>query len=445
MSASTLRAPPLPRSDGTALPAVVTAPARRTFADRLRTHRLAAGLTQEELADVTCVSIRAIRNLETGRTAHPQRRSVLLLANGLGLRDEALHDLLDAAHPPRSAAAAEPAADLPGDTCELPAGPQDLVGRDEQAGQISAFLTAEAAGRRVGLAIVTGAPGTGKTALAVHVATRLRSRFPDFQLFVDAQRPDGTPKSAEAIQLRMLRSLGIARPTDDSAEASAAVRAALCSCRLIVVVDNVTDESQVQPLLTRTTSSVVVAVTRPRMSALDHGRTWRLRPLGEETGIRLLAAHAGPSRVRAEPDAARAVVRLCHGLPLAVRIAGCWLDARPHRSLRALADFLARDRTGLATLHAGDLDLRVSIGAYHRLLAATEREVLARLARIGRAEFSSQDACRLAGVGAQEALDSMVRLHLVDVADTTDGPRYQVVAPTGIDGVHTPCLDRRSA
>jgi transcriptional regulator with XRE-family HTH domain len=47
--------------------------------------REAACLTQGELAERSGLSVRAIRNLETGHTARPRKQSLLLLAEALGL------------------------------------------------------------------------------------------------------------------------------------------------------------------------------------------------------------------------------------------------------------------------------------------------------------------------------------------------------------------------
>jgi transcriptional regulator with XRE-family HTH domain len=54
------------------------------FAASLRRHRLAAGLTQEELAGRSGVGVRTLRELERGRVARPQRGTVSLIADALG-------------------------------------------------------------------------------------------------------------------------------------------------------------------------------------------------------------------------------------------------------------------------------------------------------------------------------------------------------------------------
>jgi transcriptional regulator with XRE-family HTH domain len=62
--------------------------ARDGFGALVLRQRIAAGLTQEELAELTGLSVRAIGDLERGRTSEPRRGSVELLRRALGLAAE---------------------------------------------------------------------------------------------------------------------------------------------------------------------------------------------------------------------------------------------------------------------------------------------------------------------------------------------------------------------
>ncbi len=55
------------------------------FADLLKRFRVAAGMTQEELAERASLSARAISDLERGVKKRPQRETVRLLADALEL------------------------------------------------------------------------------------------------------------------------------------------------------------------------------------------------------------------------------------------------------------------------------------------------------------------------------------------------------------------------
>src|SRR6202049_2639518 len=86
----------------------------QTFGVLLRACRIAAGFTQEQLAESSGLGIRTIRDLERGRVRRPHRQSIELLATALGLPPEARDDLARAGRQlpvrpePRPARAGEP-------------------------------------------------------------------------------------------------------------------------------------------------------------------------------------------------------------------------------------------------------------------------------------------------------------------------------------------------
>ena len=53
------------------------------FGELVLSHRHAAGLTQEDLAEASGLSVRALRDLERGRAQAAQRRSAEALADAL--------------------------------------------------------------------------------------------------------------------------------------------------------------------------------------------------------------------------------------------------------------------------------------------------------------------------------------------------------------------------
>jgi transcriptional regulator with XRE-family HTH domain len=67
------------------------------FRARLSAFRRSAGLSQEELASRSGLSVRAICNLECGRTRWPYPKSVRRLADALELRGEAREEFSAAA------------------------------------------------------------------------------------------------------------------------------------------------------------------------------------------------------------------------------------------------------------------------------------------------------------------------------------------------------------
>lgn len=337
------------------------------FGAVLREFRSATAMTQEELADLSGLSVRAIRNLEGGRTARPQRRSVVSLATALRLTDADRAALLTAAGR---------AADPPWPRCELLPDVPDLVGRDGEVAALTRLLTAP--GPR--LAVVGGGPGTGRTALAVHVAHRVRERFPDGQIYANLDRVDGVPVSADAVLARVLRSLSVTNPPPTHDERAALVRAELGLRRVLVVVDNVAAEAQVRPLLTGDSPSAVLLTSRRRLVALPGAHPVALGPLTPADAIRLLG-RPGP--------AARAVAEACGRLPVALRIAAEWLAAHPHRTAGDLAALLTDDP--LTHLAIADLSMRDTIAAYVDELRPDDRRLLDVLADPGATDLAQHD------------------------------------------------------
>ena len=75
-------------------------PALENFGTLVRQYRLALGLSQEELADRSGLSVRAIANIERGRTTRPHRHSVQSLGDALVLPDSQRRELDRAARVP---------------------------------------------------------------------------------------------------------------------------------------------------------------------------------------------------------------------------------------------------------------------------------------------------------------------------------------------------------
>ncbi|MGW3953516.1 AAA family ATPase [Streptomyces sp. NPDC004752] len=371
--------------------------------------REAACLTQEDLAEKSGLSVRAIRNLETGHTARPRKQSVLLLAEALGLAPAEVTRLVRGA---RAGNHAEPRPEraprsLP---AELPAAPRHrLVGRERIVTALRTHLASRQARGPGRPAIVVGPPGAGKTSLILQVAHGVRDRFPDGQIFVDLHPASAAPFTPDMLVRRILRSLGGAPAAQNPEEASARLRDALSRRHVLVVLDNVDSEAQVRPLLVDDARSAVLVAARCELSALAGQLTQRIGALAPRDAQEMLADLAGTARTRAEPSAAMSIVRCCGRLPLALHLAGLWLSARPHRSLRDLADRLVDERDRMPFLRVGDLSLQASVAACHRVLPVPIAASLRRLGAV-RGDFGVDDVVGRAAPSRQLAVDLLDEL-----------------------------------
>ncbi|TDD37291.1 hypothetical protein E1287_09035 [Actinomadura sp. KC06] len=230
--------------------------------------------------------------------------------------------------------------------CLLPADTADFVGRSAEIAAITAELCGEAIAPPI--AGIWGVPGTGKTALALHVAHALRPRFPDGQLFAclrGSSAESGSsgsgsggaapgPRRSADVLAEFLRVLGVdgAHIPESADERAAMYRDLITDRRVLVVLDDARDEAQVEPLLPGTPGCAVLVTSRfPLLGLPCASCAVRLDGLPEPDARVLLGAIAGRERVAADPVAVGELLDACGGRPLAVRIAGGRLALHPHR------------------------------------------------------------------------------------------------------------------
>ncbi|MFJ2264235.1 tetratricopeptide repeat protein [Streptomyces sp. NPDC087844] len=216
------------------------------------------------------------------------------------------------------------------------------------------------------LATVSGLGGVGKTALALAWLHRLRPDFPGGQLYADlgAQAPAGPVEPAHVLG-SFLRGLGVPpqQVPDGVADRAAMYRSHTADRRIVVLLDDAATAAQVRPLLPGG-SNVTLVTSRRRMSglALEGGYQVHLEPLSPEDAVELLAVTLADDRVATQPDDARALVGLCAGLPLAVRVAGARLAARPRRRITTMVRALTAERGRLDALAIdGDHGVRAAL------------------------------------------------------------------------------------
>ncbi|GAA1968169.1 AfsR/SARP family transcriptional regulator [Kitasatospora viridis] len=231
---------------------------------------------------------------------------------------------------------------------QLPSDLPDFTGR---AAELRTVTRALGAGRRLGavpVVLISGPPGVGKSALAVHAAHRLRERFPDGQLYAALHEPDGRPGEVGALLGRLLTDLGVAPgalPAEPERR-SALLRSVSSGRRLLLVLDDAADAGQLAALLPGSPSCAVLVTSRGRLPGLPGARTVPLDCLGPADSRRLWRRLAGgpPRAGERSPEEAQ-VLAVCAGLPLALRAAAARSVARPGGGLAGLAARLAdRDR-----------------------------------------------------------------------------------------------------
>ena len=404
------------------------------FGELLRRHRLAAALTQAGLAELAGISEQAISLLERGSRRRPRIDTVQAISTALKLDSDAEQELFAAAAT-RTAVLPQPASTgLSPVLRELPQTVADFTARE---GELDKVLDALAgAGTASVRLIITGMGGIGKTALAVHAGQLTEDRFPDGQLYVALRGydPGAALTSTEALG-QLLRSLGIRHDAipDGPDEMARLYRSRIAGRRMLILLDDASSVDQVTPLLPGGKGSAAIITSRHFLATLPGSRIVRLSTFTPSESLRLLANVAGEQRVNSDEAAARELSELTGGLPLALRLVGARMNARPSWLLRHFVDQLqdehrrldelGLDHSGVRATFASSLnELRTSARtadreaavAFDLLSLADGREISALLV----ARLLDKDIRT-----TEELLERLVDLHLLD----SIGPlRYQM-------------------
>jgi DNA-binding SARP family transcriptional activator/tetratricopeptide (TPR) repeat protein len=308
---------------------------------------------------------------------------------------------------------------------QLPAPPALFTGRDEELRSLTAWLDEDAAAEEPITLAISGAPGIGKTALALRWAHQMQQRFPDGQLYLnlrgfDASLSPVTP--AEAIG-SVLESLGLnVREIPPRLDARASLyRSLLAGRRMLIVLDNARDEAQVRPLLPGSPSCAVLITGRNELTGLiaaEGARPLVLDALAPDESRQFLARRLGVARAAAEPEAIVELTSLCSHLPLALAITAARAATRPAFSLASIAATLRSSHNRLDALDIGDqsTNVRAVFSWSFRLLSDEAAQMFRLLGAFPVPDTPVAAAANLAAVSvpsAQTALSELVRANLV--------------------------------
>jgi DNA-binding SARP family transcriptional activator/tetratricopeptide (TPR) repeat protein len=313
---------------------------------------------------------------------------------------------------------------------QLPAAVADFTGREEVLSSISALLSpsgSEPDGTRfLPVVVLSGKGGVGKTAIALHAAHASRPHYPDGQIFVQLQEADGQLIGPLEVLTRLLRALGIAPAAlpEGIAERTAVYRTALGDRRVLIVLDDAVDTGQVLPLIPGSPNCAVIMTSRNRLLGLPGARHFEIGDLDERTSVDLLARIIGPDRVQAEAASALALTRLCGCLPLALRIAGAKVAARPHWRIDQMVRRLTDEGRRLDELALSGIAIRTTLSLSYNSLSGDARRLFTRLGLLGTADFGSWVAAPLLDADAEtatELLETLADARLLEVRVREDG------------------------
>lgn len=416
------------------------------FGALLRRYRLAAGLTQEELAERAGLSVQGLSALENRRRQTPYRHTVALLAQALDLDDAQRAALEAAVARRRGSAGGVPVGKtaalgaLPTLPRLLPVPMTALIGRAAEASTLHARL-GEPTTR---LLTLTGPGGVGKTRLAVHVATAAMPEVADSVVFVAL----ASLRDPALVPSIIAAAIGVAEP--GGVPLMDALVAALRPRRVLLVLDNFEHLLAAAPVVATLLGAcplLRVMVTSRAALRIYGEQEYPVPPLAVPAAVRAppladlmqcAAVTLFVQRARAvKPDFqltahnAEAVADLCRrldGLPLALELAAARVRVLPPAQLVA-----AWSRRRLQVLAGGARDLperqqtmRATIAWSYELLPPPEQALFRRLAVFaGGFTFEAMESICQAGAGPGgdllELLDSLLDKSLVRQEEHDDG------------------------
>ncbi|MDT4988446.1 MAG: hypothetical protein QOI74_2540 [Micromonosporaceae bacterium] len=306
---------------------------------------------------------------------------------------------------------------------QLPACPRHFVGRRCERTMLDRL--ADSCRDRAGTVVsaITGMPGLGKSALAVHWAHQAAHRFPDGQLYVNLRGfdPAGPPiDPAEAIRW-FLQAFAVPPeriPVHPDAQ-TALYRSLLAGRRALIVLDNARDEDQVRPLLPGGPSCLVVITSRrqlPSLVAMEGAHPITLNVFTRAEAEAFLRQRLGAT---VDDDAVGALIEHCARLPLALAIAASRVAVNPTLSLAAVDAELTDVRGRLDVLDTGHptTNLRTVFSWSYRGLTAGARRLFRLLGLVAGADIGTSAVASLAGLpvaSVRPLLAELVRAHLVN-------------------------------
>jgi DNA-binding SARP family transcriptional activator/tetratricopeptide (TPR) repeat protein len=394
---------------------------RLTVAEEWVTSALDAGKHQDVLAELSSLAaahplrenlirLEMVALYRCGRQAEALSRyddTRVLLAAELGLDPGA--DLKDAharilrADPSLLATEPDPAPRSASAHVALPFDIPDFTGRDEELAEVCAHST---------VVMIDGMAGVGKTALAVRAVHQLGDRYPDARVFVDLHgfTPGREPLTAHTAIQTLLQAMGVpsARIPSDVDQRVTAWRKEMVSRRAVIVLDNAASSSQVDPLLTGAPGCLTLVTSRRRL-VLPGATPVSLDVLSPDEAHDLVAGIVG-ARAAEEPESVAALVELCGGLPLALRIAAARLAHRPTWTVADLVERLGEQRRTLTALAAGDRNVVASFALSYDHLTSAQQEMFRALGRHPGPDLDAHAASALAGVPFLDARDQLEEL-----------------------------------
>ncbi|MFJ2478333.1 BTAD domain-containing putative transcriptional regulator [Streptomyces sp. NPDC087659] len=319
-----------------------------------------------------------------------------------------------------------------------------FTGRVAELSRLTELLARDRA--QPGPIVISGAPGIGKTALALQAMHETQTFFPGGCFTLQMTAPDGMALTSADVLAQL--------PQNRERPPSAAY------ARSLLILDDAVSADQVRPVWRTFAYGTLVVTSRHRLSSLvatDGGSVIRLDTLAPDESCELLACVLGKERAQNEADGSRELARVCGHFPLSLRIAAAHLLTRPDLGIGEWAAWLSDDTLTRLTLTDDD-QLSVS-----RVFARALDRLRAPLREAFHIAAAGPD--RLTASACSASLTDEVLEYLADAGFLEEGPpgsyrmhellrayarrqrqeSTQLLPATDVKQLHSPLLQRQDA
>lgn len=310
---------------------------------------------------------------------------------------------------------------------DLPRDLPDFTGREEHLSRMRALVDGD---DRAQVCVLTGSGGEGKTTTAVRFGHEAAEHYPDGQLFIDlyGYNTDRGPLDAAAALGALLRAVGVAPEAvpDSLDERSALWRATMSERRVLLILDNAFNVTQISPLVLSSPGSLTLITARKDVSGISGAQFVSLGMFDEDSSLELLSKVLGESRVVEEADGARAIARLCGGLPLALRVVAGRMLSRPRWSFAHVARRLGERDRRLRELQVEGQSVESAIDLSYQSLNAEQRHAFLLLGTMIGDTVDLTGAAALIGLDVAEADDMLQELVGMYLLSEPQGDVYRL-------------------
>ncbi|HVX33939.1 MAG TPA: tetratricopeptide repeat protein [Solirubrobacterales bacterium] len=312
---------------------------------------------------------------------------------------------------------------------QVPPPPRGFVNRVDDLEELDRLGRVADVGGGPAVVVVSGTHGIGKSAIARHWARRAKARFVDGCLYTDfGELRHRGGVMVEDVLGGFLGDLGVpveAIPGGFAARV-ALFRTHTARKRLLIVLDDVERAAEVYPLLPNAEGSMVLVAGRTPLPELvaEVASPLPLARLSRQNGEEILEAMIGARRARSEPEEVAELLRICDGLPVAMRVCGARLEIERDRPVSWLVGLLADEERRLEELGGPRGTLDAVFNDALTALGEDERRLYRRLGSHPGVSFTAAASAAAAEepiVKAAALLERLAAAQLLEV----DGARYR--------------------